>query len=239
MSNRTCVKFQCAVWLPAVGMAIALLAGGCCDNQKKQCASWDQRDPCPEFTAGANRPPTAKTLYSMAKILATQGKDCESEYVLVRIIREYPTFVPAYCEMAELRMRQNRIDDAMRTLQAGLMVDPKSSTLVNDLGMCYLMKGRYSEALAEFSRAAGLDPQNARYRSNMAVAAGLLGRYDESISLFSQVVPQGEAHYNLSVVCVTRKDYVRASEEYQRAVDNGFDPDKQDASPVPTTMPAK
>lgn len=227
-----------AMWMTAACLACALAWSGCSGDKKQVNASGQQAKSDEEFQSGANRPPSANTLYSMARILAAQGKDNECEYVLNRIIKEYPDFVAAYISMAELRMRQDRIEDAITTLSAGLKLMPKSSTIMNDLGMCWLMKSENEKALEQFSQAASLSPENARYRSNMAVALGMMGRYDESLSLFIQVVPTGEAHYNLCVLCEARKDYRRAFEEYEKAVAAGFKPPKSHPEETSTTNPA-
>jgi Flp pilus assembly protein TadD len=160
----------------------------------------------------------------MAKILAAQGKDTECEYILTRIIREYPDFCPAYCDMAELRVRENRVTDAMGTLRTGLKVCPQSATLINDYGMCRLIKGDYDGAFEDFRRAACLCPRNARYRANMALTLGMLGRYDESLALYEQVVSSGEAHDNLSVIAQTKKGGARAGRERELAREMGFEP---------------
>ncbi|KPK86345.1 MAG: hypothetical protein AMJ81_01495 [Phycisphaerae bacterium SM23_33] len=169
------------------------------------------------FQAGANRPPTAKTLYAMAKILAMQGKDPQCEHVLKRTIREYPAFLPAYCDLAELRVRQRRIDDAIQTLQAALAMSPRDPVLLNNLGMCRMLKAEYKEALDLFTQASAAMPQDARYRANMASALGLLGRFDESLALYQQVVSPAEAHYNLGILCQVRKDMDRAAQEFKKA----------------------
>jgi tetratricopeptide (TPR) repeat protein len=152
------------------------------------------------FQKSAGRPPTAKTLYTMADILAAQGRDADCELILKRIIREHPRFLPAYNSLAELQMRQQRINDAMDTLAAGLRISPKDAVLLNNLGMCRLIGKDYENALAAFTKAAGLTPGNTRYRANMAVALGLMGRYEESLALFKQILNQQQAQHNLDVL---------------------------------------
>ena len=173
--------------------------------------------PAPDFEAATPRVPTARTLYTMARILETQGKESESEYVLRKIVREHPDFAPAYCDLAETLLRQRRLDEAERTLHAGLAVSPRDAVLTNDLGMCKLSRGDFEQALVRFTKAAGIAPDDARFRSNMAVALGMLGRYSESLALYQLILPQHEAHYNLGVLCDARHDSIRAAREFHEA----------------------
>lgn len=207
---------------PLVGRWILLaavgLAAGCAPDASAPAsfsAAAEQADA--QFQAGANRPPTAKTLYAMAKILATQGKDPQCEYVLKRTIRDYPDCLPAYCDLAELQVRQRRITDAVDTLKMGLTRSPKDSVLLNNLGMTHMLRAEYDAALDLFARASGVRPQDARYRANMAAALGMLGRYDESLALYAQVVPAAEAHHNIGVLAKARRDTVRAASESKKA----------------------
>jgi len=171
------------------------------------------------FETGNSSRPTAETLYAMARILAAQGRGAECEAVLTRTIREYPRFMPAYCDLAEAQLRSHRTDDAIRTLEAGLRISPRDPILLNNIGMCWFLKGDYDKCLAMFTRAAGVVPQNARYRANMAMALGMQGRYEEALSLYKQVLPEADAHYNLGVLCESRGDGDRAIEEHARSED--------------------
>jgi serine/threonine-protein kinase len=153
-----------------------------------------------KFQMQSDNPPTTKTLCAMADILATQGRDSECEYVLKRIIQDDPKFLPAYNKLAELQMRQGRTNAAIETLQHGLHVNPDDTVLLNNLGMCWIVRRDYENALEMFTKAAGLMPENVKYRANMAVALGLMGRDDESLSLFEQILPEEEASHNMSVL---------------------------------------
>ena len=148
-----------------------------------------------------DRPPTAKTLYVMADILASQSRDGESELMLKRIMRDYPNFFPAYNTLAELQMRNRRIAEAMSTLSAGLQVNPNDSVLLNNLGMCWLIRKDYEKALEHFTQAAGIVPENTRYRSNMATSLVLLDRREEALALYEQILPKEEASENINILC--------------------------------------
>lgn len=101
-----------------------------------------------------DQPPSAKTLYSMADILATQGKDTECEFVLRRCLQEHPRFTPAYNSLAELQMRQGRVREAVEVLSRALQIRPRDPVLLNNLGMCLLIREEYDMALAHFTKAA-------------------------------------------------------------------------------------
>lgn len=145
-------------------------------------------------------PPSARTLYSMANILATQGKDAECEFVLRRCISQYRRFTPAYNSLAELQLRQGRIHEAVDTLSKALEPRPRDPVLLNNLGMCCLMRREYAKALAHFTKAAGIVPESEKYRANMATCLGLLGRHEESFALFQQILPGTQALHNAEIL---------------------------------------
>ena len=213
--------------------------GGCTATGTGSDMSYSaQSGPAPAFETASNRPPTAATLYAMAHILAAQGRDEECKFVLTRIVGEHPRFLPAYCELAELHLRHRRVEDAIDALSAGLDAAPQNPMLLNDLGMCRLLKGNYEKALSAFTEAASVAPQDARYRANMAVALGLMGRYQEAITIYEQVIPEADAHYNLSVLCRARGDSARARQEYGQAKALGLDlAESEQELPLPAIPP--
>jgi len=191
----------------AICLPVLLLLYGC--TQSRQSASHgdaQRKAHQAESEVPRDRPPTAKTLYSMAEILATQGKDTECEFVLRRCVQEYPRFIPAYNSLAELQMRQGRIHEAIDSLTTALKIHPRDPVLSNNLGMCRLLRKEYDLALARFTDAAGLVPESEKYRANMATALALLGRQEESLSLLQQILPRERAEYNAEIL---RKAYDR------------------------------
>lgn len=153
------------------------------------------------FENSRNPEPTPKTLYAIAEILAEQGKDSECEVVLRQILREHADYLPAYNSLAELFMRNGKTKEAVAVMLEGLRIQPNDPVMLNNAGMCWIMRREYDQALAMFTKAAGLKPENARYRANMAVALGLLGRKEESLALFKQILPEAQAEHNLNILC--------------------------------------
>jgi Flp pilus assembly protein TadD len=200
-------KRQWLVSFCAGSLLAALCLAGCSEPARPAATKtdWTTNSTDRQFEAEADRPPTTKTLWAMARILAIQGKDSQCEYVLNRIIRQDPKFLPARNSLAELQMRQERTEAAIETLQDALTVQPDDPVLLNNLGMCWMVRRDYEKALQMFDKAAGLKPENKKYRANMAVALGLMGREEESLSLFKQIMPEDEAIHNLDVLRQAQK----------------------------------
>ncbi len=209
-ADKFLYRFALAILLV---VAVGWVLGGCKQRQRKISYS-GQADEA--FQKGANRAPTPRTLYSLAKIFATQGKERQCRYVLVRIIREQPDFVPAYCELAELYMRQGQVQMAADTLKAARKQAPRDPVLMNNLGLCYLLRDEHADAETMFAAAAGERPSDARYRANLAVAIGMTGRYDEALLLFKQLMSEKDAYYNLGVICEARNDRQGALEAFDK-----------------------
>lgn len=201
-------------------LAITAL-GGCSQTPEERTKEKLDR----AFQEGVGRKPTAETLYAMSKILAAQGREGTYEYTLTKIIEDYPQFLPAYCDLAELRVRQKRLEEALDAVEDGLAEAPGDHVLLNNLGMCRLLRGDHELALDAFRRAVEASPDNVRYRANMAASLGMLGRYDEAYSLYQQVMIPSDAHYNVAVLAETRKDVDRAAVEYKRSQETAKKPD--------------
>jgi Flp pilus assembly protein TadD len=184
-----------------VGFICVLCIGGCSESTNSGTnTNWVKDKSDLDFQTQGNKPPTAKTLSAMAEILAAQGRDSECEYVLKRIIQDDPKFLPAYNNLAELQMRQGQTNMAIETLRHALNINPDDTVILNNLGMCWIVRRDYQSALKMFTKAAGIMPENVKYRANMAVALGLMGRDEESLALFKQILPEDQANHNLTIL---------------------------------------
>ncbi|TFG88844.1 MAG: tetratricopeptide repeat protein [Candidatus Atribacteria bacterium] len=179
---------------------------GCAGSvNSRNVNKYNSSDNVSDFDKGANQPPSVKTLYSLADILTKQGKNEQAEIVLKKIIKEHPEFLPAWNSLAESQMRQGRIDEAINTLSTALKIIPKDPVLLNNRGMCFMIRQDYNKALEMFAAAAGVKPENARYRANMAVSLVFLGRDDEAMSLYRQILPEDQAKHNLNIIRTARE----------------------------------
>jgi Flp pilus assembly protein TadD len=196
---RTLTALAAALWL----------APSCASSGSAAGAGAEER-----FASGSGRAPSAATLRSVARVMAAQGKDEQCEMLLQRLVRDYPSFAPAYGELAELYLRTERVESAVAALELGLARAPQDPVLRNNLGMCRLVQRDYEAALAEFTAAAGADPADARNRCNMALALGMLGRTDEALALYLQSIGEADAHHNLGLIHELRGEAEAAAREF-------------------------
>ena len=82
----------------------------------------------------------------------------------------------------------NRPLEASEEFQTAAKLEPKSSTIHNNLGGAYLKMQKYDAAIANFRIAAQLDPMNPSPHRNMGLALALQGRQNEAVSAFNEVL---------------------------------------------------
>ena len=187
---------------------VAVAGAGCATNAENKLP--DSRRAAlnddSTFAAGAGRAPSAATSYAFAKILVTQGRDRDAMYVLARVIREHPTYLPAYNELAGVYVRADRLEDAAEVLNAALKHAPNDGVIHNNLGMCYMLAGQNEKALEAFSQAARAMPSNPTFRANRAAALGLVGREAEAQDEYRTVIGELATLKNLTILARARGD---------------------------------
>lgn len=180
-------------WIGALALTLTM---GCATQQPSYESATAEAEMAPEDF----KPPSSKTLYAYAKMLKAQGKDSLSEQVLINLLTQDDSFRPAYCELAEIRTRTGRVDEAVEVLCAGLVVFPDDPVLLNNLGMCALVGRQNDLASDSFTQAAGVLPTEGKYRCNLALALGMQGRYEEAWQLYRQVLSETDALENLTII---------------------------------------
>ncbi len=190
--------------------AFAWLLGGCASDPSKLDPNRSY------FEGGELRDPEPTTIVLTGRVLKSQGRLEEAEYILRRAVVEYPEFSPAYVELAELLLKDGRSTEAIVLLQNGLRDCPGDAMMHNDLGMCFVVTEDFDAASASFNRARELDREDAAYTANLAMVRALQGRYDEAVLLYREVIPAAEAHGNVAILAESRGDLERA--ESDRAI---------------------
>ncbi|MCH2161928.1 MAG: tetratricopeptide repeat protein, partial [Phycisphaerales bacterium] len=150
------------------------------------------------------------TLQMTGRVLASKRMDNQAEFVLERLLREYPDHLPGYTEYAEVLVDQGRIDDAVTILDRGLARFPGNPVLLNDLGMCRLMQHDLAGATQAFKGALEADPRDAVYVGNCALVAALSGDEEAARELWGRIVSRSEVETNLRIARGARGAFGKA-----------------------------
>lgn len=178
-------------------LALAVLVGaGCATTGGNADKRYQKALPEPNDDIA---PPTAKTLYATARVYHKSGAPQLSEQTYFRLIEEYPEFVPGYAELAQQRGAAGDVDGALEILHLGLKKNPNDPALLNNAGVCLILKKEYAGALEYFSEASRILP-SARFKANEALALGLSGDYVGAMNAYQQIMAPEDARYNIAVI---------------------------------------
>jgi tetratricopeptide (TPR) repeat protein len=125
-----------------------------------------------------------------------------------------------------LQSQKNYLD-AIDYYQAALAKDAHSAVLLNKIGMCQLLLGRYKGAQKSFEHAFRLDKRYANAYANLAVVFYKQENYGKSIRYYDKAIllDNGEAVFynNRAASRFARKEYQKAMADYAKALE--LDPD--------------
>lgn len=134
----------------------------------------------------AGRPADAEPLYrrvladapggaarvGLARALRALGDRAGAEEAYADAVRALPSYGPAAVELAELRWRQGRHDEALRGLVSFLELDPNHVDGLVRLGTWLYETGRTDQAARALQRALRLAPDHARAASELERVRG-------------------------------------------------------------------
>ncbi len=81
-----------------------------------------------------------------------------------------PKRAEAWVQVGYCRVKQGKIQEALRAYQQALQLKPEDAEIHNKLGDAYYYSGRLREAIESYSEAAKLQPDNAETFYNLALA---------------------------------------------------------------------
>ena len=125
-----------------------------------------------------------------------------------------------------LQSQKNYLD-AIDYYQAAVAKDARNAVLLNKIGMCQLLLGRYKGAQKSFEHSLRLDKRYANAYANLAVVFYKEENYGKSIRYYDKAIllDQGEAVFynNRAASRFARKEYQKAMADYAKALE--LDPD--------------
>jgi tetratricopeptide (TPR) repeat protein len=127
-----------------------------------------------------------------------------------------------YSHLGEAYRQLGDHGHAIQACRAALLIDPKHTGAMNNLGVALMENGKTIEARDVLVEAVRLDPRLAAAHNNLGNAFRLLGERDNAIAAFQRAVEAepayGEAHSNLGQLLLERLDIESALDHCRRAV---------------------
>ncbi|KAL3668820.1 hypothetical protein V7S43_006113 [Phytophthora oleae] len=127
------------------------------------------------------------------------GQREEAETLLHQTIARWPTFPPAYCNLAALLAKRGQYSEALAHSATALRLAPNDPSLHRNLAQVYEQLGRSTEALTHFQRALSLVPGDAEVARRIALLSLGRGRTDVATQHYSRHRDLTGQHYDLKL----------------------------------------
>jgi Flp pilus assembly protein TadD len=95
---------------------------------------------------------------------------------------------------------------------------PMRYEIPNNMGMSFLMSGKFEEAVQAFRSAIFLNPKDPVVHNNLGFALGRMGEYEIAIESFSRFGAEADALNNTGYTCFLNGDYSLAIQYYEHAL---------------------
>ncbi|POM72189.1 Hypothetical protein PHPALM_11137 [Phytophthora palmivora] len=127
------------------------------------------------------------------------GHRVEAETLLRQTVARWPTFPPAYCNLAALLAKQGKYNEALTHSATALRLSPQDPSLHRNIARLYEQLGRSTEALVHFQQALNLSPNDAEVAKHVALLSLGRGRTDVAIEHYSRHRGLTGEHYDLKL----------------------------------------
>lgn len=134
------------------------------------------------------------------KQLAFHGRTTDAERMLRRLVDGGQADWKVHSALGSALDQQNKFDEARRHYAIALESKPNELSVLNNLGMSFMLEGDLKKAEATFRQAVALPngDREPRLRQNLALSVGLQGRFDEAREIASRDLPPEMVEANLT-----------------------------------------
>jgi len=177
-----------------------------------------------------NVPTDLRTRY-VAVLLDHGDLPEEAERQLREVTRALPARPDFSYLLAECRLKQGRLEEAVTLYRDALRLKPHHAELHNACGLALQKLGRHKEAASHYESAVRIRPDFAKAHSNWGLALAKQGRYEEAVARYQEALrirPQFVmAHVNWGNALQAMGRYDEAVAHYKEAL--RIKPDLADA----------
>ncbi len=154
------------------------------------------------------------SLAGASRVQASYWKD--SERLWQQTIANTSDNHVAHAHLADLLLRQRRINDAISHCQEAVRIQPNDTDAQNNLGLAYLQLGDEADALIHFEQSLASNPRNLNARCNLAwvlaTSSDPSRRNGERAVELATSVAQGPGHGNPTVLRTLAAAYAETHE---------------------------
>ena len=163
-------------------------------------------------------PNHAPSQQELGLIYMAMGQPEQAELHLAKATELDPSLWRAWSARGVIADIDKRYPEAVRLYQSGLLGNPNSSALMNNIGYSYYLSGDLEEATRWFGRAILSSPDYKPAVKNLGLLYARQGWYQEAVETFSKVVDEPQAYNDTGYIAMRNGDYWKASELLAEAI---------------------
>jgi len=173
-----------------------------------------------------------KARYNLATLLAKEGKYTLAEKEYREILERHPIYSDVYNNLGVIRMRQNRLDEAIEFFREAISQgkSKSNSQIYCNLGLALEKKGEIKKAIVYYKKGIEVNPANIECLNLLGFSYVKVNNFVEALNCFERILKVDrnnvQALQNIGNIYFERKRYGKALTYYQRALK--FDPNNKD-----------
>jgi Flp pilus assembly protein TadD len=155
---------------------------------------------------------------ALARLCERRGESEQAKQFYRALLEKSPQDPRPHHRLGILAVQKLEFAQAEEHFRAARSLAPATADLLSDIGYCYYLQQKLTEAEDVLDAALDLDPNHSATINNLALVAGAQGRYGESLALFKRVNSEAEAYANLGYVLSQNGELAKAEDMYRRAL---------------------
>ena len=180
-----------------------------------------------KFETSEDPPLQAKTHFAAGQLAETRGDYLVAVEQYGKAIKLQPKCKEALYHLGIVYCHLERYSDGIIAWNEYLKATDGEATGYSNLGFCYELANKHSQAEAAYRQGLEKDPNNNPCRVNFGLMLARDNRIGEATIQLQAVLSPAEVHYNLASVYEQQGHPDRAKAEYRKALD--ADPSLSDA----------
>ena len=176
-------------------------------------------------------PGNAGAYNELGELFATAGDNAEAKWAFEKALELAPNSAMAHCNVATVRMREGKPQEAIAHLQEAIRLDGRCGMAYANLGTILESVGQPEKAIESWSKALEIDPRFHDERLYLADLLARRGREAEALEQYSKLLAMdpnfADGHFQRGLLLVRLGETDRARESFQRVLE--LRPDYTDA----------